>query len=288
MEADRRHLSEPQGPRRLRDRRRLRHRRERRRAFLRARRAGHLRRHADGAVGGAGRAHRRARRTAARASSLRPEEHRRTAGGDRADRAARTARSRCSSTMPATTTATGPRTSRPTYWDDRMAVNLRHQFFAAQAVRPQMRDAGGGSIINFGSITWLVGDADCIAYVTAKAAINGLTRGLARELGPERIRVNCVRAGLGHDQAPGRALADAGGRAADRRAPMPAATGSIRPTSPAWCCSSPPTTAACARRRTTSSMAAGFERPNETSGRVTSGRRASAEQGADDRSTRDA
>ncbi len=78
------------------------------------------------------------------------------------------------------------------YWDDRMAVNLRHQFFAAQAVRPQMRDAGGGSIINFGSVTWMIGDRDCAAYVTAKSAINGLTRGLARELGPENIRVNCV------------------------------------------------------------------------------------------------
>ena len=82
-----------------------------------------------------------------------------------------------------------------TYWDDRMAVNLRHQFFAAQAVRPQMRDAGGGSIINFGSITWIVGDGDCPAYVTAKSAITGLTRALARELGPERIRVNCVLPG---------------------------------------------------------------------------------------------
>jgi NAD(P)-dependent dehydrogenase (short-subunit alcohol dehydrogenase family) len=81
------------------------------------------------------------------------------------------------------------------YWDDRMAVNLRHQFFAAQAVRPQMRDAGGGSIINFGSITWLVGDPDCPAYVTAKAAVTGLTRALARELGPERIRVNCMLPG---------------------------------------------------------------------------------------------
>jgi NAD(P)-dependent dehydrogenase (short-subunit alcohol dehydrogenase family) len=78
------------------------------------------------------------------------------------------------------------------YWDERMAVNLRHQFFAAQAVRPQMRDAGGGSIINFGSVTWMIGDGDCPAYVTAKAAINGLTRALARELGPENIRVNCV------------------------------------------------------------------------------------------------
>jgi NAD(P)-dependent dehydrogenase (short-subunit alcohol dehydrogenase family) len=78
------------------------------------------------------------------------------------------------------------------YWDDRMAVNVRHQFFAAQAVRPQMRDAGGGSIINFGSITWMVGDGDCPAYVTSKAAITGMTRALAREFGPERIRVNCM------------------------------------------------------------------------------------------------
>lgn len=80
----------------------------------------------------------------------------------------------------------------PAYWDDRMAVNLKHQFFAAQAVRPQMRDLGGGSIINFGSITWMVGDPDCPAYVTAKAAVYGMTRALAREFGPERIRVNCM------------------------------------------------------------------------------------------------
>ena len=78
------------------------------------------------------------------------------------------------------------------YWDDRMAVNVRHQFFAAQAVRPQMKAAGGGSIINFGSITWMVGDPDCPAYVTSKAAITGMTRALAREFGPERIRVNCM------------------------------------------------------------------------------------------------
>jgi NAD(P)-dependent dehydrogenase (short-subunit alcohol dehydrogenase family) len=78
------------------------------------------------------------------------------------------------------------------FWDDRMAVNLRHQFFAAQAVRPYMKALGGGSIINFGSITWMVGDADCPAYVTAKAAVYGMTRALAREFGPERIRVNCM------------------------------------------------------------------------------------------------
>lgn len=78
------------------------------------------------------------------------------------------------------------------YWDDRMEVNVRHQFFAAQAVRPYMKASGGGSIINFGSITVMVGDGDCPAYVTSKAAIWGMTRALARELGPERIRVNCM------------------------------------------------------------------------------------------------
>jgi NAD(P)-dependent dehydrogenase (short-subunit alcohol dehydrogenase family) len=78
------------------------------------------------------------------------------------------------------------------YWDDRMAVNLRHQFFAAQAVLPSMKASGGGSIINLGSITWMVGDADCPAYVTAKAAIYGMTRALAREFGPHNVRVNCL------------------------------------------------------------------------------------------------
>lgn len=78
------------------------------------------------------------------------------------------------------------------YWDDRMAVNLRHQFFAAKAVIPQMQKLGGGSIINFGSITWMVGDADCPAYVTSKAAVYGMTRALAREFGPNNIRVNCL------------------------------------------------------------------------------------------------
>jgi D-xylose 1-dehydrogenase len=78
------------------------------------------------------------------------------------------------------------------YWDGRMAVNVRHQFFAAQAVLPHMRAEGRGSIINFGSITWMVGDPDCPAYVTSKAAIYGMTRALAREFGPHNIRVNCL------------------------------------------------------------------------------------------------
>lgn len=80
----------------------------------------------------------------------------------------------------------------PEYWQNRLDTNLSHQFFATQAVRPAMRDAGGGSIICFGSITWMAGEPGYIAYLTAKAAITGMTKGLARELGPERIRVNCV------------------------------------------------------------------------------------------------
>jgi len=77
-------------------------------------------------------------------------------------------------------------------WDDRMAVNVRHHFFAAQAVTPMMRAAGGGSIINLGSISAHIDLLDLPAYITAKAGIEGLTRTLARELGPFRIRVNCI------------------------------------------------------------------------------------------------
>jgi D-xylose 1-dehydrogenase len=83
----------------------------------------------------------------------------------------------------------------PEYWDDRMAVNLRHQFFAAQAVHPMMKAAGGGSIVNMGSVTWMVGQGGMPAYSAAKAAIVGLTRSLARDLGPDNIRVNSIAPG---------------------------------------------------------------------------------------------
>jgi len=80
----------------------------------------------------------------------------------------------------------------PEYWDDRFAVNLRHQFFAAQAVAPAMAAAGGGSIINLGSTSWMVGQGGMPAYLSAKAAVVGLTRALARDLGPMNIRVNSI------------------------------------------------------------------------------------------------
>ena len=80
----------------------------------------------------------------------------------------------------------------PAYWDERMNVNLRHLFFAAQAVVPAMRRAGGGAILNFGSISWHLGLSDLVLYQTAKAAIEGLTRSLARDLGRAGIRVNTI------------------------------------------------------------------------------------------------
>lgn len=78
------------------------------------------------------------------------------------------------------------------YFDDRMAVNLRHLLFCAKAVATGMQTRGGGSIINFGSIAWHLGLEDMVLYATAKAGIEGMTRALARELGPDNIRVTCV------------------------------------------------------------------------------------------------
>lgn len=83
----------------------------------------------------------------------------------------------------------------PDYWDGRMAINLRHQFFAAQAVAPMMKAEGGGSIINFGSTSWMIGQGGMPGYTAAKSAIMGLTRGLARDLGPDNIRVNSIAPG---------------------------------------------------------------------------------------------
>jgi D-xylose 1-dehydrogenase len=83
----------------------------------------------------------------------------------------------------------------PEYWDERMAVNLRHQFFATQAVAPGMTRSGGGSIINMSSISWIIPSTGLPAYITAKAGIVGLTRTLSRELGEANIRVNCVLPG---------------------------------------------------------------------------------------------
>jgi NAD(P)-dependent dehydrogenase (short-subunit alcohol dehydrogenase family) len=83
----------------------------------------------------------------------------------------------------------------PEYWDQRMAVNQRPAFFAIQAVLPGMQRLGGGSIVNIGSTGWMNKTAGYPAYATAKASVLGLTRGLARELGEQGIRINVVSPG---------------------------------------------------------------------------------------------
>lgn len=80
----------------------------------------------------------------------------------------------------------------PEYWDDRIAVNLRHLFFCAQAVAPAMQAKGEGVILNLGSISWHLGLPDLALYETAKAGIEGMTRALARELGADGVRVSCI------------------------------------------------------------------------------------------------
>ena len=80
----------------------------------------------------------------------------------------------------------------PEFYDAGIAVNIRHQFFAAQAVAEDMKQLGGGSIINLGSISWMLKNGNYPVYVASKSAIKGLTRGLARDLGPFRIRVNAL------------------------------------------------------------------------------------------------
>jgi D-xylose 1-dehydrogenase len=80
-------------------------------------------------------------------------------------------------------------------WDRTMGLNIKHQFFAAQAVRPHMREIGKGSIVNFSSTAWMVGAGPLTTYATAKAAVIGLTRSLAKAFGDDNIRVNAIAPG---------------------------------------------------------------------------------------------
>jgi len=83
----------------------------------------------------------------------------------------------------------------PAFWDERIAVNLRHQYFAIQSVVPGMKKAGGGSIINFSSVSYHAMTPKLSVYQAAKAAVIGMTRGLARDFGPDMIRLNSITPG---------------------------------------------------------------------------------------------
>ena len=108
-------------------------------------------------------------------------------------------------------------------WDAGMAVNVRHHFFAAQAVAPMMRRAGGGSIINVGSISAHIDLTDLPVYITAKAGIEGLTRTLARELGGRWDPGELCDPGVGDDRTPTRVVGNPRGRGTHRATPVPAA-----------------------------------------------------------------
>lgn len=99
------------------------------------------------------------------------------------------------------------------YWDDRIAMNLKHQFFCAQAVQPMMKRQGGGSIVNMGSVSWVAGQGGMHAYTASKAGVLGLTRGQARDFGPDNIRVNCVAPGWIMTERQQRLWLDAAGEA---------------------------------------------------------------------------
>ncbi len=101
----------------------------------------------------------------------------------------------------------------PQSWDAGIAVNLKHQYFAAQAVVPDMRAGGGGSIINLGSISWMLKQRGLSVYATTKAAVQGLTRSLARELGDFNIRVNTLVPGWVMTERQLRLWVDDAGRA---------------------------------------------------------------------------
>lgn len=88
----------------------------------------------------------------------------------------------------------------PESWDRAMNINLKHQFFTAQAVHPHMRELRGGSIVNFSSTAWMFGGADFVGYSTAKAGVIGLTNALARKFGADDIRVNAIAPGAVHTE----------------------------------------------------------------------------------------
>ena len=132
----------------------------------------------------------------------------------------------------------------PEYWDQTQNVNLRHHFFAAQAVHPQMRELGFGSIINLSSIAWRAGAGEMPAYSAAKAGVVGLTRALARAFGADNIRVNAIEPGAVMTERQTAALVqDAGVGRGDGPAPADQVDAARRGHGADGAVSRPPTTA---------------------------------------------
>ena len=145
------------------------------------------------------------------------------------------------------------------YWDDRIAINQRPMFFTCQAVIAGMKKNGGGSIINLGSISWHIANGGYSVYTTTKAAVSGLTRGLARDLGPYNIRVNTVTPGWVMTERQMKLLARSGRRAGNRGEPVFAGTAAAVARCAHGDVSLPPTTARCVLRRNSLSTAVGHE-----------------------------
>ena len=145
----------------------------------------------------------------------------------------------------------------PDYFDGRVAVNLRHAFFAIQAIAPGMIAAGKGSIVNFGSIGWMNASGGYPVYAASKAAVHGMTRSFARDLGKHGIRVNTLVPGWVMTKRQLELWVDDAANAEIDKAQCLTGPGACPTTSPAWRCSSPPTIPGCARRRTSSSTVAG-------------------------------
>ena len=128
-------------------------------------------------------------------------------------------------------------------WDRTMAVNLKHQFFAAQIARRSMRELGGGAIVNFSSTAWMIGVARMSVYSAAKAAVVGLTNSLAREFGPDNIRVNAIAPGAVVTERQRRLWLSEKDIGRFPCAPMPRPQPARRRHRAHWRCFCPPTTA---------------------------------------------
>ncbi len=209
--------------------------------------------------------HRR-RLSARRSISLRPHRHRGAANRRPSMQCSPFRHHRCAGQQCRQRSAPLHRRVTPEFWDSSMRSNLRPQFFTIQSVLPAMRAAQRGSIINMSSISWMIPSTGVPLYVAAKAAIVGLTRTLAHELGPDNIRVNAVLPGAIATERQRRSGTRLNTKPKSSPA-RPSSATSFPKTSPASCSFSPPTTPVPSPIRATSSTAAGSDETGQRAGR---------------------